>query len=162
MQVRRGSATVSEGASLRMPLGRRRPGKAKRPRARRARSLRARRPTRGTTRRCLLSEKGVSTHVPAAVVPGCSPRDALRIGWSQHAVFPSPNSGWPEAAAAGGIRRRLLGPIFAGGALVTDLWLGDPSHPEARSAEDHARARALVTTCGLLAGSLGVVVLALR
>jgi adenosylcobinamide-phosphate synthase len=98
----------------------------------------------------------------AAVVPGCSARDALRIGWSQHGVFPSPNSGWPEAAAAGGIRRRLLGPIFAGGALVTDLWLGDPSHAEAQSAEDHARARALVTTCGLLAGTLGVAVLALR
>ena len=98
----------------------------------------------------------------AAVVPGCSARDALRIGWSQHGVFPSPNSGWPEAAAAGAIGRRLLGPIYAGGALVTDLWLGDPSHPEALSAQDHARARALVTTCGLLAGTIGVVVLALR
>lgn len=97
----------------------------------------------------------------AAVVPGCSARDALRIGWSQHGVFPSPNSGWPEAATAGAIGRRLLGPIFAGGALVTDLWLGDPSHPEALSARDHGRARALVTTCGVLAGALGVVVLAL-
>jgi adenosylcobinamide-phosphate synthase len=98
----------------------------------------------------------------AAVVPGCSARDALRIGWSQHGVFPSPNSGWPEAAAAGGIRRRLLGPIFAGGALVTDRWLGDPSHPAVEDADDHARARALVATCGVLAGAIGVAVLALR
>lgn len=96
----------------------------------------------------------------AAVVPGCSARGALRIGWSQHGVFPSPNSGWPEAAAAGAIGRRLLGPIFAGGALVTDLWLGDPSHPPVDSAQDHDRARALVTTCGVLAAALGVGALA--
>jgi adenosylcobinamide-phosphate synthase len=98
----------------------------------------------------------------AAVVPGCSVRDALRIGWTQHGVFPSPNSGWPEAAAAGGIRRRLLGPIHANGALVTDLWLGDPTHPAVEAPDDHDRARALVTTCGVLAGALGVAVLALR
>jgi adenosylcobinamide-phosphate synthase len=98
----------------------------------------------------------------AALVPGCSARDALRIGWAQHGVFPSPNSGWPEAAAAGGIRRRLLGPIFANGALVTDLWLGDPSHPAAEDRDDHRRARALVTTGGVLAAALAVAVLALR
>lgn len=98
----------------------------------------------------------------AALVPGCSAHDALRIGWSQHGVFPSPNSGWPEAAAAGGIRRRLLGPIFANGALVTDLWLGDPSHPAAEEPHDHDRARALVTTCGVLTAVLGVAVLAAR
>jgi adenosylcobinamide-phosphate synthase len=98
----------------------------------------------------------------AALVPGCSARDALRIGWSQHGVFPSPNSGWPEAAAAGGMRRRLLGPIYAGGALVTDLWLGDPAHPAVEDPADHGRARALVATCGVLAGAIGVAVLALR
>ena len=47
------------------------------------------------------------------LVPGCSGRKALRIGWRQHSVLPGPNSGWSEAATAGGIQRRLLGPIWA-------------------------------------------------
>jgi adenosylcobinamide-phosphate synthase len=98
--------------------------------------------------------------VAALIVPGCSPRGALRVGWTQHGVLPSPNSGWAEAAAAGAIRRRLVGPIWAAGTLVTELWLGDASCPPAGSASDYERARRLVVACGLLSAALGVVVLA--
>ena len=66
------------------------------------------------------------------VIPKCSARKALRIGWRQHAILPGPNSGWSEAATAGGIQKRLLGPIWAKGALVTDVWLGDPGDPPMR------------------------------
>jgi adenosylcobinamide-phosphate synthase len=86
----------------------------------------------------------------ACVVSGCSPSGALSIGWSQHAIVPGPNSGWSEAACAGGIRRRLAGPIYAGGALVNQTWLGDLSDPPAGLEGDVGRATALCsTTAGL-------------
>src|SRR5262249_43439768 len=59
--------------------------------------------------------------IAAAIVPACSIRKALRVGWTQHALLPSPNSGWSEAAVAGAIQRRLVGPIWRDGVLVTDL-----------------------------------------
>lgn len=97
----------------------------------------------------------------AVFVPGCSARAALWFGWTQHGVLPSPNSGWPEAATAGAIQRRLVGPIWAAGTLVTEVWLGDPSRPPTESATDYARAQALVLTCGVLTAICGVVILAL-
>ena len=63
--------------------------------------------------------------IAAMAIPGCSARKALRIGWEQHALLPGPNSGWSEAAVAGAIQGRLVGPIFVRGSLVTDKWLGD-------------------------------------
>ena len=95
----------------------------------------------------------------ALVVPGCAPWAALRVGWAQHGVLPSPNSGWPEAATAGGIRRRLVGPIWSGGHLVTDIWLGDPADPPAGDGADHARARGLAVVCGLITAAGAVAAL---
>jgi adenosylcobinamide-phosphate synthase len=97
----------------------------------------------------------------ALVVPGCSASAALRVGWSQHGALPSPNSGWPEAATAGALRRRLVGPIWSGGALVTEVWIGDPSDPPVESADDYGRARALIVTAGLASTAAGVAALAL-
>ena len=51
----------------------------------------------------------------AALTPGSSARAALHIGWRQHAIVPGPNAGWSEAALAGAIRRRLVGPIWLDG-----------------------------------------------
>src|SRR5215510_2707761 len=48
----------------------------------------------------------------ALVLPGCSAAKAIAIGWRQHALLHGPNSGWSEAAAAGAIQRRLVGPIW--------------------------------------------------
>lgn len=88
--------------------------------------------------------------VAAMAVPGASGRDALRVGWRQHAVVPGPNSGWSEAALAGAIRRRLAGPIHWRGRLVTNAWIGDPTAPAGGSAADYRRARrAVVVAAGL-------------
>jgi adenosylcobinamide-phosphate synthase len=90
----------------------------------------------------------------AAVVPGSSPVKAWRIGLAQHATLPGPNSGWSEAAAAGAIQRRLVGPIWNGGRLVTDVWIGDPADPPLATAEDLQRAVRLVTATGLTAAAV--------
>ena len=60
----------------------------------------------------------------AAMVPACSGRKAFRIGLRQHSILLGPNSGWSEAATAGAIQRRLVGPIRMAGTLVTDVWIG--------------------------------------
>lgn len=76
----------------------------------------------------------------AAIIPKCSPAKAIRIGWRQHAVVPGPNSGWSEAAMAGAMQRRLVGPMWQDGKLVTETWLGHPSDPQAASREDYRKA----------------------
>jgi adenosylcobinamide-phosphate synthase len=83
----------------------------------------------------------------AIVVPGCSALGALRVGWRQHAIVTGPNSGWSEAACAGAIRRRLVGPIYAQGALVNEAWLGDPADPPAGQDGDTGRAMAVCSLC---------------
>lgn len=99
----------------------------------------------------------------AAVLPGCSARGALRVGWRQHAIVPGPNSGWSEAATAGAIQRRLVGPIVLGGRRVTELWLGDPKSPPAgEDAADLPRAMLLCTMAGLTAGAIALAVSTLR
>ena len=90
------------------------------------------------------------------VLPGCSGRKAFSVGWQQHAILPGPNSGWSEAATAGGIQRKLLGPIWAEGSLVTDVWLGDPSDPPAGGGSDLPRAAILNVAAGVLAAALAV------
>jgi adenosylcobinamide-phosphate synthase len=85
----------------------------------------------------------------ALVVPGCSAGKALTIGRAQHALLPGPNSGWSEAATAGGISRRLVGPVWNHGALVTDTWIGDPADPPAGTRGDVVRAIGLVVGAGV-------------
>ena len=95
----------------------------------------------------------------AVLVPGASGRGALRVGWRQHAVVPGPNAGWSEAALAGAIRRRLAGPIWLGGRLVTDVWIGDAGATPGGSADDYRRARRTVLLAAGLAAGLAVGVL---
>ena len=90
----------------------------------------------------------------AAVVPSCSARKAFAIGLSQSTLFPSPNSGWSEAATAGAIERRLVGPVWRRGTLVTEIWIGDPRDPEAATHDDVRRASILSVAAGLLAAVL--------
>lgn len=87
----------------------------------------------------------------ALVVPGASAKKALEIGADQNDELPSPNSGWSEAATAGAIQRRLVGPIWRGGNLVTDIWLGDPKDPPAGERADVVRAIATNVAAGVLA-----------
>jgi adenosylcobinamide-phosphate synthase len=96
------------------------------------------------------------------VVPGCSVAKAFLVGWQQHPILPGPNSGWSEAATAGSIQKRLLGPIWAKGVLVTEIWLGDPGDPPAGDDSDIWRAAVLVGTTGVLAAGLAVILAAIR
>ncbi|MGA7238112.1 MAG: adenosylcobinamide-phosphate synthase CbiB [Bryobacteraceae bacterium] len=86
----------------------------------------------------------------SALLPGYSGRKSLVVGWRQHAIVPGPNSGWSEAATAGAISRKLIGPIWAQGKLVTEVWLGDPADPAAGQGEDLRRAALLIAATGLV------------
>lgn len=83
------------------------------------------------------------------IIPGCSARKAWRAGLAGHTLVPGPNSGWPEATTAGAIQRRLIGPIYKDGALVVDVWLGDPTDPAGADAHDLRRTYALVVLATL-------------
>jgi adenosylcobinamide-phosphate synthase len=98
----------------------------------------------------------------AAFLPGYSGLKALRYGLSDHAVLPSPNSGWSEAAAAGGLERRLIGPIWSAGSLVTDIWIGAPSDPPLSSDTDYDRAATLVAISSVLAAAIAIAAVAAR
>ena len=89
----------------------------------------------------------------AVLAPGASGREALRWGWRQHAVVPGPNAGWSEAALAGAIGRRLVGPIRLGGRLVTEVWIGDPAAVPGGAAEDYRRALLTVLLAAVLAAA---------
>jgi adenosylcobinamide-phosphate synthase len=97
--------------------------------------------------------------VVSFVIPGCSARKAWRVGLSQHAVLLGPNSGWSEAATAGGLQRRLVGPVWLRGQLVTDLWIGDPGDPPLTTRADLVRGMVLVTATGLVTVALAALVL---
>ena len=96
------------------------------------------------------------------VLPKCSGAKAFRIGWQQHAILPGPNSGWSEAAMAGGLERKLLGPIWAKGVLVTDVWLGDAGDPPAGDATDVFRTSMVISVTALFAASVAVYLAWLR
>jgi adenosylcobinamide-phosphate synthase len=97
--------------------------------------------------------------VVSALLPGYSARKCLLVGWRQHGLVPGPNSGWSEAATAGALGRRLIGPIWAGGQLVTDIWLGDKHDPPAGAQRDFHRAAILVTATGILAVAIAIGIL---
>jgi adenosylcobinamide-phosphate synthase len=91
----------------------------------------------------------------AALLPGCSAGKAWRSALAGHALVPGPNSGWPEAATAGAIQRRLIGPIYKNGALVCDVWLGDPDDPVGADAVDLRRTYRLIVFSTAITLALG-------
>jgi adenosylcobinamide-phosphate synthase len=95
----------------------------------------------------------------ASLVPGFSGQKAWRIGLEQHGVLLGPNSGWSEAATAGALARRIVGPIWLRGAMVTDLWVGDPADPPLASGGDVTKAMGLTVATGLTVVALAVAVL---
>lgn len=74
-----------------------------------------------------------------ALAPGLSGRKAWRTGLGQHGLLPGPNKGWSETAAAGALQVRLAGPIWSGGTLVTETWIGEPGDREGGAPGDMAR-----------------------
>lgn len=99
---------------------------------------------------------GLLLTASAFLIPGCSARKSFAIGWRQHAIVPGPNSGWSEAAAAGAIQRKLVGPIWANGRIVTEVWLGHPGDPPAGGEGDFRRSAILVTSAGLGAVAIAI------
>ena len=98
----------------------------------------------------------------AAALLHLHPLLALRAAWRYHAMLPSPNSGWSEAACAGALRVRLIGPVWSKGALVNEAFMGDPDWPADLGARDLERALDLIFVCCMLAFALGVAVAGVR
>ncbi len=67
--------------------------------------------------------------IVAAPCVGCSPAAALRITLRDRHNHPSPNSGHPEAAAAGALGVRLGGEASYGGVVSWKQYIGDPLQP---------------------------------
>jgi adenosylcobinamide-phosphate synthase len=95
----------------------------------------------------------------AAAVPGCSPRKAWRVGLRQHGVLLGPNAGWSEAATAGALQRRLVGPIWLRGQQVTDVWIGEASDPPLETAVDVRRALVLEIGVGVVVAAAACAIL---
>lgn len=81
---------------------------------------------------------------------------ALRAAWRYHDLLPSPNSGWSEAAFAGALRVRLIGPVWRDGRLINDIYMGDAQWPANLDADDLRRALGLILVCSALALMLGL------
>lgn len=96
----------------------------------------------------------------ASLFPNLSARKAWRIGLEQHAVVPGPNPGWSEATMAGLLQRRLIGPIWKDGTVVTEVWIGDPTDPEGGKDHDLTRAVQTIVTASFLAVLLSLPILA--
>ena len=85
----------------------------------------------------------LGTVLVAMVFHGYSARKAWRVGLAQHSRVPGPNSGWSETAFAGALQLRIAGPIYKGGSLVTDVWLGEDADQSEVTPADIKRAAAL-------------------
>ena len=92
----------------------------------------------------------------AAMLLRQHPLLAFKAAWRYHAMLPSPNSGWSEAACAGALRVRLLGPVWRQGRLINEAYMGDPDWPADLEAGDLGRALRLILVCCLLALLFGL------
>jgi adenosylcobinamide-phosphate synthase len=95
----------------------------------------------------------------AAALTGQHWRAVLPAARRWHAVLPSPNSGWSEAAAAGALKVRLAGPACYHGEWVERPWIGADDWPADLTGEDLRRALWLV---GVAAGLATVMAVGLR
>ncbi len=59
-----------------------------------------------------------------AVMTGLSPWGAFATAWRDAAKHDSPNAGWPEAAMAGALGVRLMGPRSYDGEIIDEIWVG--------------------------------------
>ncbi len=88
----------------------------------------------------------------AFLLPGYSAKKAFQIGWSQSSLLPSPNAGWSQAAAAGALQLKLVGPIWRGGELAHDHWMGAPQDRTGATSDDISKMnRIAIGSTGLFA-----------
>ncbi|WIM10316.1 adenosylcobinamide-phosphate synthase CbiB [Enhydrobacter sp.] len=96
----------------------------------------------------------------ALLRPGLSARQACMAAWQDAGRHDSPNAGWPEAAMAGALGVRLMGPRSYDGERVDGPWLGRGR--TIATARDIRSALSLYrTACGLQMAVLLLVLLAL-
>lgn len=98
----------------------------------------------------------------AAALQGLHARLVGPAALRYHAMLPSPNSGWSEAAFAGALRVRLVGPIWHHGQLVNTAYMGAPDWPSELGAEVLHQALRLLLLCCLIALGVGLVLAPLR
>jgi adenosylcobinamide-phosphate synthase len=91
----------------------------------------------------------------AVVVPGTSPWRALTVARRDARLHDSPNAGWPEAAMAGALGVRLMGPRSYDGVPVNHDWMGD-GRVFIRIADIRTALRLYRTACGLQLGVLAI------
>ena len=63
-------------------------------------------------------------------------------------------------AIAGALQRKLIGPIWLEGKLVTEVWVGDAADPAAGERSDLRRAALLTTATGLTAAACTIAAVA--
>lgn len=96
----------------------------------------------------------------ACVIPGATPREAMRAVWHGARRHRSPNAGWPEAAMAGALGLRLAGPRVYHGQIVEDAWMGE-GRAEAEASDIRRALRLYRAACmiqGLVIAALVVAV----
>ncbi|WP_462322720.1 adenosylcobinamide-phosphate synthase CbiB [Halochromatium sp.] len=98
----------------------------------------------------------------AAALLRFHPRLVFPTARKYHGMLPSPNSGWSEAAFAGALRVRLVGPIRHQGHLVHEAYMGDPAWPAELGTQALRQALQLLLTACLLALVLGLALAPLR
>jgi adenosylcobinamide-phosphate synthase len=84
-------------------------------------------------------------------LPGGQPMLAVKTVLRDHGNHRSPNSGWPEAAMAGGLGLALAGPRTYGGQVIKEKWIGD-GRARATVGDIRRALFALVVACLLNAG----------
>jgi adenosylcobinamide-phosphate synthase len=98
----------------------------------------------------------------AAALLRLHPGSVLPTARRYHAMLPSPNSGWSEAACAGALQVRLVGPIWHQGRLVNEAYMGEPGWPAELDGDDLRRALQLILTASLIALAIGLGLAPLR
>jgi len=97
----------------------------------------------------------------AAALLRLHPRLAVSTARRWHRLPASPNSGWSEAACAGALRVRLLGPISYQGRVVNETFMGDGDWPTALNGSHLDQALRLILVCGVLALVFGLGLIAI-
>ena len=91
----------------------------------------------------------------AVVVPGTSPWRALTVARRDSRLHDSPNAGWPEAAMAGALGVRLMGPRTYDGEVVNNEWMGD-GRVFLKPSDIRTALRLYRMACGLQLGLLAI------
>lgn len=97
----------------------------------------------------------------AAALLRLHPGLAIATARRWHGMLESPNSGWSEAACAGALRVRLIGPISYQGKLVNEAFMGEDDWPANLEGRHLEQALRLVLVSSLLALVLGLVMIPL-